>query len=314
MDEFNTSLLREKFIIHDRDAKTGDGKPVIVLSNRLEASLKSKNGKREEYAVRAHNMHLCVRMVARLMLSFHQGGPLLERQTPFDWESVWDMIVSDYEYAYNAARWIAIYHKGRVVFEKGTRHPLVDIIEKCDIVNKTGIYDESVKMAEKAFRDAGKNVRIEYDANVALVVSVEDNAGRFAIILRGAQRTTTFNFSARSSDDKKKINVPQCLGVAAAFLEGVQLAFAVGMNNEKIRIGLIERHSKEEKQTRDAAQRLNRLATEIGNLENTFEVRYRPEKPEFHMIVVDAEQFAQKVLVPPEKKGKKDDPGDKKIH
>lgn len=299
MEEFNTSLLREKFTIHDKDVTARDAKPVIALSNRMEVTLVSKlTGKKEEFSVRAQSMHLCTRMVARMMVSHSQGGPLLDRAAPFDWEAVWDTLVNDYEFAYNPARWVAVYTKGRLVFEKGSRHPLLDVIEKCAAVNSNGIYDEAVFMAEKAFKDLGKNVRIEHDANVALVVSVEGNYGRYAIILRGAERTTTFNFSARAKG-KDKLNVAQCLGTAAAFLEGVQLAFMVGMNHEKIRLGIIERHSKEEKQTREAGRRLSRLATEISNLEDTFEVRYRPEKPEFHLIVVDAEAFARKVLVPP---------------
>jgi hypothetical protein len=86
---------------------------------------------------------------------------------------------------------------------------------------------------------------------------------------------------------------------SAAFLEGIQLAFLVGFNTEKIRLGIIERFSKEEKQTREAGERLVRLRHEVSNLEDTFEVRYRPEKPSFTMFLNQAETLAQKTLVPP---------------
>lgn len=95
------------------------------------------------------------------------------------------------------------------------------------------------------------------------------------------------------------MNIPQALGACAGFLEGVQLAFLVGMNTHKICVGWIERFSKEEKQTREGKHRLSRLRAEISNLESQFNVRYRPEKPEFHHIMADAESFAQKTIEPP---------------
>ena len=75
-----------------------------------------------------------------------------------------------------------------------------------------------------------------------------------------------------------------------------------GTNNEKIRLGIIERHSKEEKQTLEGRRRLSRLSAEIANLEQAFEVRYRPEKPELPHIVMDAEHQARGKFEPPDDK------------
>ncbi len=90
------------------------------------------------------------------------------------------------------------------------------------------------------------------------------------------------------------------MSAAAAFLEGIQLAFMIGMNNIKIQLGIIERLSKDEKKNREAIRRLSRLSAEIANLENSFDVRYRPEKPEFQHTIMDAEKLAMKVLQPEE--------------
>jgi hypothetical protein len=300
MKEFNTSLLREKFVIHDPNAEAAlEGKPVVALSNRIVLELRSKQDVLEEtFIVRAQNMHGCVRMCMRILQSYQQGGPLLSRAAPFDWATAWDVTVNDYERVYNPQRWVAVYAKGRLLYESGNRHPLLDVIEKCHARNK-GPYDDAILMAEDAFKQTGKVVKIEYDGNVALVVSLEKTQGRCGIILRGANRTTTFNFSAAAKKEAV-LNFPQILGTASAFLEGIQLAFLVGMNNEKIRLGIIERHSKEETQTREARRRLARLGAEIANLEGAFEVRYRPERPEFQEIISDAEKLAQKILQPPE--------------
>jgi hypothetical protein len=218
----------------------------------------------------------------------------MNRHIPFDWDKIWNGVVNDFEYAYNPERWIAFYNEGKAVYQRGDHHPFLDVIEKCAVANK-GEYDQTVIMAEEAFRQTGKTVRITYDANVALVMNFEDNVGRCAIILRGANRTTTFNFSAQARP-KTVLGIPQCISGAAAFLEGVQLAFQVGMYTEKIRLGLIERFSKEEKIARDGRKRLGRLSTEILNMESAFEVRYRPERPEFKRIITDAERLAQKTV------------------
>lgn len=296
MLEFTTSLLREKFTIHDLNANPKDRKkPAIALSNRIIIELKNTQGKLEEtLIIRSHNMHSCVRMSAKILQSFGTGGALLKRHEPFDWEATWKGVINEYEKAYNPKLWISIYNKGQVIFEKGPRHPLLDIIEKCDARNK-GEYEDSVSMAEDAFKQTGKTIKIEYDGNVALVVNFEQTYGRCGVILRGADKTRTFNFSV-AAKDKKKLNFAQTLSVSAAFLEGIQLAFLVGMNEEKIRLEMIKRGSDEAKQTIEARRRLARLGAEVTNLENGHDVKYRPERPEFDQIILDAEQLAQKIL------------------
>jgi hypothetical protein len=299
MTEMQTSLLREKFCIHDTDSDTYEIKSIIALSNRMVIELK---GQRKEHAetfvVRAQNMHSCVRMAARIIKTFKTAGPIMSRPKPYDWEAAWDAVVNDYEYRFNPERWIAVYHMGQTIFQSGEHHPLLDVIEKCDARSK-GAYDKAVLMAEDAFKQLGKSVKIEYDSNVALVINLEQQSGRFGVIMRGPTRTTTFNFSVQAKG-KEPINHAQCLAAAACFLEGVQLAFMVGMNNIKLYLGIIARLSDDEKKTKDAARRLARLSSEIANLERTYEVRYRPEKPDLYAIVAEAEKHGQKVLRPPD--------------
>lgn len=295
---FSTNLLREKFTIIDPRARTEEARqPIIALSNRLHLVLSSKEGT-EVYSVRAQNMHLSVRFAARIIRSFRNSGPIMNRETPFDWGSACDAIISDYEHTYNPNYWISVHHEGKLVFEKGERHILLDVIEKCAKDNG-GNYDDAVPLAEDIFKQAGKDVNISYDGNVALVVEVKDNKGRFGIILRGAERSTTFNFTAKGNEKTPDLSIPHCLEVSAAYLEGIQLAFLVGMNQEKLRMGIIDRDSDEDKKTVEARRRLGRLTTEISSLEAIFDVRYRPEKPEFSQIITEAEELARDTLEKP---------------
>lgn len=298
MTEFNTSLLREKFSIHDSDPATLEEKSIIALSNRIVIELKGQKKEHNEiFVIRAQNMHSCVRMAARIIKSFKTAGPIMNRAKTFDWEAAWDSIVSDYEYRYNHERWISIYHKGHTIYQSGEHHLLLDVIEKCDARNSHH-YDRAIPMAEEAFKQAGKIVKIEHDSNVALVINMDKTLARFGVIMRGPSRTTTFNFSVQPKD-KEPLNMPQCLAGAGSFLEGVQLAFMLGMNNIKLNMGIIPRFSEDEKKTKEAGQRLSRLNAEISNLERAFEVRYRPEKPDLFAIVADAEKLAMKILTPP---------------
>lgn len=297
--QFSASLLREKFTITDPESEMHqEGKPVVALSNRMVLDLVSGDGKNEEsFVVRAHNMHGCVRMCARIVHTFHESGPIMNRHIAFDWEAAWDSLVNEYEHAFNPNRWIAVYHKGRIVFASGKHHGLLDVIEQCDARNGDQ-YEMAVALAEDAFKQVGKPVSIHYDSNVALVVTFEKNEGRSGIILRGPDRTTTFTFTA-SGTKQKPLSIPQCMGASAAFLEGIQLCFLIGLNNVKMQLNIIKRFSKEEKQTREAQKRLSRLSAEIVNLEATHEVNYRPERPEFGHLIVEAEELGRKTIVPP---------------
>lgn len=304
MPTFNSSLLREKFTIHDPlDTEAETGAPVLALSNRMVLDLVSKNGlNRERFIIRSQNMHSCVRLAARMFRTYHTSGPILVRAKEFDWDTMWEQIVNEYEYEFNPQRWASIYSNGKLLFEVGERHAFLDVIEKCDALNK-GEYEKAIPVAESAFRQLGREVRIEYDANVALVTDMDDKQARCGVILRGPNRTTTFNFAVFPKQEPV-LNIPQILTASAAFLEGVQLAFMIGMNNEKIRLGIIDRFSHDEKMTREARRRLSRLNAEIANLETACEVRYRPERPEFPHIVMDAEKLAAKILKPPPPKPK----------
>jgi hypothetical protein len=292
MKKFQTSLLREKFVIHDAGAGAATAKPVIALSNRIVAELTDPDGKVEDtLIVRAHNMHSCARLTAQILKSYRSGGSLVTRTPPYSWGPMWDLIISEYEKTYNPLLWAVVYYQGKIVFVKGDHHPFLDVIEKCQASNR-GEYERAIPMAEGVFRTMGKTVRIDYDGNVALTLNLEEKQARIGVIVRGPVKTTTFNFSVTPTA-KAPLNFTQCIMASAAFLEGIQLSFMIGINDEKIRIGKIERQSKEEKKTIEARQRLGRLGTEITTLEGTFDVRYRPERPDFQTMLTEAEAHAR---------------------
>jgi hypothetical protein len=305
MSEFNATLLREKFILRDSMPETqADRAPLVALSNRIALPFTEDGGKTGEYfVVRAQNMHSAVRFGAQMAREFYEKGPLMDRFKKPDWDDAWDSVTKGYEKSWNPNRWVAVYHRGRIVYEaagekaseegKG-RHPFLDIIEQCDARNP-GSYEKALEIAKDAFRQAGRLVDIEHDANVALVMNIAPEEGRCGVIVRGPARTTTFNFTARKRAGRE-VKVSQCLTVSAAFLEGIQLSFLVGMTSQRVRYELISAASPEARKGNDARNKIGRLNVAISQFESMLDVNYRPDRPNFGGMMDEAEEFARKSI------------------
>jgi len=297
MLEFNSTLLREKFVIHDAMPSDNVQKgPIVALSNRLALPFAIKSDAGENFIVRAQNMHTAIRLGAQMARYYQDYGSLLDKDRPFDWKDAYLQIIKGYEKKWNPHRWVAVYHRGRVVYEDGeaARHPFLDIIEQCDARNP-GNYEKALEIAKDAFRQAGKLVNITHDANVALVMNITALEGRCGIILRGPNRTTTFNFTAKGKAGRD-VKISQCLTVSAAFLEGIQLAFLVGLTNKKVAYDLIDAKSEEGMKAREASQKLGRLNGAVAQFENLLDVSYRPDRPNFAVMIDEAEEFARKIF------------------
>ena len=295
MNEFNTSLLREKFII--RDVALGDeGETVIALGNRMVVPLYNPRSKASEiFIVRAQNMHTTARLAARLEGIFSARGSVIHAKGTFNWDDIWHTVTEGYERQYNPECWAAIYYEGEIIFEAGERHPFLDIVEKFDI-RQGDDYAQSVKKAEKAFQEMGKTVTIEHETNIALVVSISPQQARCGVILRAANGTTTFNFTARERSGKE-IRVSQCLSVAAAYLEGLQLAYFVGVGKRKISYDLITDEI-ELQQISKAEERIGRLNHAILQFDVAQDAHYRPDRPDLFKYLFEAEKAADKILKP----------------
>lgn len=297
MVDFRTSLLREKFTITEKKNKDAD--PVIALSNRIAVPLTSEDKiDNETFIIRTQNMHSCARLAAAMTKEFFERGTIANRAIPVAWNDMWQDVIKGYEREWNENIWCAIYHKGRVIYEDGERHSFLDIIEQCDAANKEE-YTQSVEFAENAFSQAGKEVSIHHDSNVALILATTKEQAKCGVIVRAASGATTFNYTATPNlRYSKPIHAHTTLTVAAAFLEGVQLAFHVGLMNKRSEYRLVEKYSNEDRKYKRSSTRLQNLGRAIGTYEQQFNVAYRPERPTFTDMVEKAEAIAIKLLKP----------------
>ncbi len=289
----DTSLLREKFFIKeknaDKDSKTLE---FYARSNRMSIALQAGNLPKEILIVRSNTMHNTVRMVAQIVTEYDRTGPIAPRTKLIDWQDLWEKTLSSYDHHYNPQRWVSIYLNGKSLYACGEHHPFLDVIEQCDGLHK-GNYSESIPVAEQAFSKAGKSINLTYDSNVALVAISNKKEGRCSLAVRSPDRKATFNLNVRISTPEQRLNPAQSLTAAADFLEGIQLSFMIGLNIEKIDMGLIEKFSHEYKQTLKAKERIEQLDAQLDSLENRYKLRYRPERPDFNYIMESSKKCAK---------------------
>tara|TARA_R110002124_G_scaffold64985_1_gene177168 strand:+ start:52220 stop:53245 length:1026 start_codon:yes stop_codon:yes gene_type:complete len=296
--DFSGSLVREKFEIYEDQSGSDDATPLTVLGNRMVVPLLDDAGNiAERFVVRGKYMHSCIRMAARIIQTYQDQGPILVRDNdPFDWDGAWLRLIEDHDIKYHPDLWMSVYAKGKLVYEFGTHHMFFDVLEQCDR-KQSDNYDAAITYTEQIFEQYGKKISIKHDTGVALVVNLKGDEGRCGVVLRGAEKTTTFNYRvAKKAKNGHEISLPQLMASCASFLEGIQLAFSIGMTNEKLRQEIITRASEEAREADSARRRLAKLNAQITSLEQNSDVRYRPEKPVFSEMVIAAEALMTKII------------------
>ena len=277
MEEFNASLVREKIIFVDDGMDPeidGDGGPTVIRSNRMFLKLTDKKTT-EKVVVRAQNMHTTLRLASKAMFSYYKNGLFLPRPDPYDWEATWEAIIPNYEKDFNPNIWAAVYINGQSVF-KTTTSPFVDVVEKCALLTVDN-YDATMEVTESALKQIGKAMRINHSSNVAAVFNDSEGQMHCGIIHRADGKDTTFSFLVGGGADHNRIT--QSISIAAAFLEAINLRFVTKALQLKLRGGTIEYD--ENRRLRSAMGRLVSLNKGILSFEETYEVKYRPEKPDF---------------------------------
>lgn len=280
--EFNATLVREKVtFIGDgavfNDAGADNSGKTVVRSNRIVLELDSNIGKKEIVVIRTQTMASCLRFASRLMFSYFRGGLFLNRDQPFEWAQQWSAVVSSYDRAYRPNLWASVHINGDAVF-KTNNSPLVDVLEKCAMLTKDD-YDAAMGVTENALRKLGLDMRINHETNIATVIFDKGDSIRCGIIYRSDDADTTFSFTAKGGE--REVRIVEAIRIASAFLDGIDLRFTSRRIQEKIRKREVPQVGPEANQQRKAYLRLLAVNKVITHFEELFEVRYRPEKPEF---------------------------------
>lgn len=277
MMEFSTSLVREKIEFTDDRG----GKPAaaaVVRSNRIFLRLPSPDGTAvEKVVIRTQTMPTALRFAAKLLFSYYRNGIFTGRLDPYDWERQWEGVLSGYDRAFLPQLWGAVYVNGKAVF-KTINSPFVDIVEQCALI-AADHYDSALDVTEEMLRKTGHALHISHTSTLAAVFSDTGDETRCGIIRRMDGHDITFSFMAAEGDVSRRI--VQSLGIAAAFLEAIDLQRVIQTMQDKIRSGEAAKASPEATRLRAATARMTAIDKAITSFEDSYSVKYRPAKPEF---------------------------------
>lgn len=296
MQNFNTTLLREKFQIkeipvsQDKGSVDDNIETVTAASNRMVIPIKNSAGVVvNEYAIRTRTMHTCMRLAKHLIkhvLSEDNNAPLPDHD---DWEEFWLKIITPAEKEFDPDYWCAVYKDGKAIFEDGSHHAFFDVIETFACKNNCD-YEQAVTLAENAFKKAGKQVRIDHEAKIASIVEYTKDVTKCGIIMRSPKRTTTYNIRV-TARDKIHGHILPALDLCSEYLEGMHHSFMVGHHESLLHKREARSSHQSEMIISGARTRMYKIQRRVRELEGLSEIHYRPEKPSFKQIIHDTMDF-----------------------
>lgn len=283
------SLLREKFTIREVAI---DSTPVVALGNRLRVDLPKQS---TPLIIRGHSMHMTLRFGAEIIRQLSYLSHVEEVETLFQWNDIWQKIIKPFEQDTNPETWIVIYYQGKIIFEYNPHHMFFDVLEQCEYKNQHAQdkYEKSILTAQSAFRQSGKDVLIEEESHVGFILDDTDVEKRLAVILRiPGEKATFITRITPDIDVKKKPYSHICMGVAADYIEAINMAVRIGFMENNVRDGTIEKNSDRMKEYKNFRHRLGKLSMAIQQIENQYNVKYRPERPDFEYIQEKCMEFS----------------------
>lgn len=297
MPDFKANLIRELFVLKNRNKPSDD--PQTARGNRLAITcFDAKNENAGNFVIRAQNIHTTLRLAARVARHWYDHGEMAQTgPNRFNWQHEYNETVKDYEDKWNADCWACIYQNGKLVFaaQPPEKSQLFDIIEQV-YAHKKGDYKDIALAAETMFKQAGKNISLTYDGDIAMELMGTDSAVKNRITYRDTQGRNKLELLMRQKDLKhikgkaSPLKLSECLSVAAVIFEGFQLGFVVGRTNYLLACGQLTLADDEAKQTDHAIKRIIRLDQSINDLTTKYHLAFKP-KPNFQANINKIENF-----------------------
>jgi hypothetical protein len=275
------SLLREKFVIRETTDKSS---LFVANGNRMKIDVP---GVKHPIVIRAHSMHMTLRLASKITEIYEWTKTVEKITETFDWEKMWMDQIEGFEEKYTPHTWVAVYHAGQMIYSYNDHHIFFDILENCEHKNSQSSkkYDQSILMTQKAFEQMGRTVMIEQESHMGFVLDVTDEENRFAITLRLPDHKSTFTTRLTPSRDQTiEPTASDSIMMASDFIETVNLSVQGGFMRKRIEKGKIRNGSDDMKRFKAFQTRCSSLQFSINQMESKYNIKYRPEKPDFKGI------------------------------
>lgn len=301
MPNFKANLIRERFVLTNK--KNTDAPTQIALGNRLEFQCFSASGEKSaKFIVRAQNIHTTLRIAARLARHWYDHGSLESTgRNRFNWNAEYKDTIKDFEEKWNKDCWACVYKNGQRLFgpDLPEKSQLFDIIEQVYAYTK-GDYKNITAHAEKMFAEAGKEVSIDYDRDIAMQLAGSDKEVQNKVTYRDTDGRNKIDLLMRQKDlryvsgEGTPIKLSECLSVAAVIFEGYQLGFIAGRVNYMLAAGQMNLSDPDAQQADHAIKRVIRLDGALIELAKKHHLAFKP-KPNFQNNINKIENsFRQK--------------------
>jgi len=231
-------------------------------------------------------MHTTLRFGSEILKQDRPGINDENMAEQFRWKDYWEKTYNDFEKENSKGCWIAVYYKGKPIYHFGYYHQFFDVLEHYEFHNESNSdnrYKSALLRTQDAFQKSGKELLIEQESNVGFILDPDTKEKRFAVILRTPYKKATFVVRMTA---RKELHVPLsnnvCMQVAADYIEGINLAVKLSFMRPEMKKLSPDYQTKT--QYNFFHKQLTKITISLSQIENKYDLKYRPEKPDFEEI------------------------------
>lgn len=276
------TLYREKSLFFDGAHPGPDVESfarLAIRSNRVVCGL-SSDGRLRRLVVRGHNIPTTLRLAARLVDAFKADRMALDADTPVDWQTLYDAVISDYERRFVPETWLSVYVDGEPRFAS---HPASAATAALDLleaeVQGEEITEALLKRLAPKFVDI-RQTRLRHESRAAVVMNERSDGVRCAVIERRRGKDGAFSFHVLNPP-RKRIRMSAALLMAADLFEAQNLYSLA----ERLQKALISADRTAQEVSFDHVEAITGRNLQLVNLikgfHETHQVRYRPAPPAY---------------------------------
>lgn len=249
------------------------------LSNRVIISTKNSQNSNWEpkFILRVKRMSEAVRLITH-MAHHIKTKSIVAPFENFTWEEFWEESMSPLPPHQADERWLSVYYKGEIIWQTGPVNPAINLLEALAAKSDTS-YEEAVGQLSNLLA-VSHQAQIEQQIQPALYAFRDKkNIFKGSIIMRKEGHASIFSVRIKPQSGGRLGKAPDirsCLNILAAVLEGREAIVEAERYSATTKA-----RSKAKEKLLQVSKIVDEVQREINQYSRIFEVRFRPEMPQF---------------------------------